>query len=121
MKKKLVAKKVSYYRNKADRMLQELGRVLHSQCEVCGKPMSCLHHFWPKSMSSGLRYSLKNCIPLCAGCHLRHHSGDPTIHAAVIEYRGQEWYDELLKEKQKITKTNKQYYENVIKYLNELI
>jgi 5-methylcytosine-specific restriction endonuclease McrA len=106
--------KLSTLRNKADKLLQETIRRNYSRCEVCGKPMSCGHHFFPKSMSAVLRYNLSNIIPICAGCHLRHHCGDPAIHARIIEIRGQEWYDKLKEQKERTIKVNVDYYKNVI-------
>lgn len=109
--------KLSTLRNKADKMLQELGRSLYSSCEICGGQYSCLHHFWPKSTATTLRYNLKNCIAICQGCHFRHHNGDPTIHATVIEKRGWDWYNDLFKQKHALTKVSKAYYEGVINSL----
>lgn len=50
---------------KADKLLQEKGREKYSKCEVCGGKMSCLHHFFPKSTASALRYDWDNLIPIC--------------------------------------------------------
>jgi 5-methylcytosine-specific restriction endonuclease McrA len=76
--------------------------------------MSCLHHCFPKSSASALRYYRPNLIPICAGCHLRHHSGDPRPHAVVILKRGEQWYKDLLKQKTKIIKANNKYYLDII-------
>lgn len=87
---------VGYWSKKADKAMQELGRCIYEECMICGGEYSCLHHFFPKSTSTFLRYNLKNLVPICAGCHHRHHNAnDPRIHQAVIKMRGQEWYDEL--------------------------
>lgn len=80
---------------KADRLLQEVGRKSYSDCLVCGKPMACLHHYVPKSRSTELRYDLKNCIPICQGCHMQLHNGDPAIQNKINETNGQDWIDEL--------------------------
>lgn len=121
MLKKPKPKKLSYYQNKADKLLQELGRKTQQYCEVCGKPMSCLHHFFPKSMASVLRYNLKNCVALCAGCHLRHHSGDPNIHAKIIRLRGDDWLDELILEKRVYFKPSIGYYKDIIEKLKLML
>lgn len=77
-----------------------------------------MHHFFPKSVSSRLRYDFDNLIPICQGCHMRHHqAGDPTIHATIIKKRGQAWYDTLLKKKYETIKTNTAYY----KYIWEML
>jgi len=98
-----------------DKILQQKGRERYQRCEVCGQPISCLHHFHPKSVSNALRYDWDNLIPICNGCHSRHHQmGDPIIHGAIIKKRGQDWYDKLLVRRYRETvKTNKVYYERI--------
>jgi 5-methylcytosine-specific restriction endonuclease McrA len=84
--------------------------------------MSCLHHFWPKSKSSALRYDWDNLIPICHKCHLAHHTGDPSIHAEVIKIKGADWYDRLERTKDRtIVKTNKGWYESKIAALEKVI
>lgn len=85
----------SYYRNKADKLLQELGRKTFDRCEICGGEYSCLHHYFPKSMSTVLRYDMENCIPICVGCHFKHHNGNPLPHAIITRIRGDNWVKEL--------------------------
>lgn len=106
--------KASYWRNKCDRLIQETGREIYSECMVCGGEYSCLHHFYPKSQTTYLRYNMKNLIPICAGCHLKHHNGDPEIHAVVIELKGSGWYAELKAERNKNRYVNAgySYYRN---------
>jgi hypothetical protein len=79
----------------ADRAFQEWGRKVYKLCEACGKPMSCLHHFWPKSQATNLRYDQDNGVPVCVGCHFKHHNGDPTIHEKITARRGAEWRKRL--------------------------
>ncbi len=88
-------KPVSYYSKKADKLLQKLGRLKFSKCEVCGNPISCLHHYYPKSSAGNLRYNWLNLIPICQGCHLRHHNGFPDIHNIINKKRGDKWLEEL--------------------------
>lgn len=115
-KLKKVTKKISYYRNKADKTMQEWGRNEYDSCEVCGRQMSCLHHFFPKSTASALRYEPDNLIPICNTCHYQHHTkSDPRIHATIIENRGIEWYQNLKRKKEQIIKPNKSYYQEQIK------
>ena len=95
---------------KADRLLQEAFRKVYKTCEICGKPMACAHHVFPKSMSSNLRYDWDNLVAICHGCHFRHHNGDPTIHAVIMKKRGKAWYSKLLKKKQTIAKTDEAWY-----------
>lgn len=110
--------KISQLQKKCDKRLQEEGKIRYNKCEVCGNPISCLHHFFPKSISAVLRYDWDNLIPICNGCHMRHHSaGDPRIHATIIKKRGQDWYDKLLKRKNETIKVNIEYYENILNTL----
>jgi len=95
IKKPVKKKPVSYYSKKADKLLQEIGRQKFDACIVCGKPMSCLHHYYPKSSAGNLRYNWLNLIPICQGCHFRHHNGYPEIHNKVNEVKGAEWLEEL--------------------------
>ena len=112
--------KVSILRAKCDKALQEEGKRRFKVCEVCGKPINCLHHFFPKSISSRLRYEWDNLIPICVSCHFKHHSTfNPTIHAEVIKKRGIEWYDDLEKLKWEIIKTNVAYYEEQLQKIDD--
>lgn len=105
----------SKWQKKCDRLLQETGMRLYPHCEVCGKQANCLHHFFPKSVSARLRYDWDNLIPICQGCHGRHHqAGDPRIHGTVIEKRGgMKWYEMLLKKKNEGIQVNVSYYKGV--------
>ncbi len=115
-----MANKKAYYRKKADKLLQEWGRDNFKYCEACSKPMSCLHHYYPKSSAGNLRYNELNLIPLCQGCHFRHHNGDPRIHNAVNDKRGKAWLNKLNKAKQEFIKCDTiGYYKEIIeKYEN---
>lgn len=104
---------------KADRAYQEWGRRKYKKCLICPKPLSCLHHYYPKSTSSALRYDEDNGIPICAGHHLRHHCGDPSVHNSINEIRGKAWLTALKKKKEIYVKPNKKYYETIIKYYAE--
>jgi 5-methylcytosine-specific restriction endonuclease McrA len=117
--KKPKAKSKAYYQRKADTLMQELGRNVYKDCLVCGKPMSCLHHYFPKSSAIHLRYDWFNLIPLCNGCHFRHHQGDPRIQNAINKIKGTEWLEDLnYKKKVSLEKSNTiQWYKNVIEIL----
>jgi 5-methylcytosine-specific restriction endonuclease McrA len=100
------AKTKAYFRNKCDKLIQELGRQTYKDCLVCGKPYSCLHHYYPKSSAGNLRYHWENLIPLCAGCHLQHHCGLPDIQNKINKIKGEQWLTELRKSKQQDFKSN---------------
>jgi len=111
--------KLSTLRNKCDRELQELGRIVYKKCLVCGNPMQVLHHFVTKGCSSALRYDWQNCIPLCHGCHSRHHqANDPRIHGTIMKIKGEEWYDELEWKRCNLkVLPSQKYYNNIMKNL----
>jgi 5-methylcytosine-specific restriction endonuclease McrA len=89
-------KKKIDYRKKADRLIQEIGVANNAQCLVCGARCEVMHHYVPKSLSTNLRYCWSNLIPLCNGCHFKHHKqGDPTIMEIVVKKKGQDWADFL--------------------------
>lgn len=85
-------------RKKADKLWRERAFEKWGEYCACGKPAVQVHHFYPKGSYNHLRYDLDNAIPICAGCHLRHHSaGDPKIHQRIEERRGDEWVERLKK------------------------
>jgi len=107
--------KLTKLRNKCDKALQLEGKRRFKYCEVCGRVMDCLHHFYPKESCKRLRYDWDNLIPICVGCHFAHHKRfDPSIHATVIKQRGMEWYEFLTKKKGEIIKVNIGYYKKVL-------
>ena len=112
---------LSTLRKKCDKAMQEIGRQIHPICMVCGKPISCHHHFYPKSMSSNLRYDWENLIPLCTYCHFSHHNGNPEIHESVIRQKGDKWLNDLKSKRLKLVKPSKKYYQNVLETLNKII
>jgi len=105
---------VAYWRKKADKACQEWGRKTYKKCLVCGKPISCLHHYYPKSTSSALRYDEDNLIPICVGCHFSHHNGNPAIQNKINEVKGEDWLKRLKKKKESYVKTNVKYYQDII-------
>ena len=88
---------LKYYRNKCDKLYQEMGRDLDygRGCLVCSGTLSCLHHYIPKSRSTHLRYNLKNGIPICQSCHFKLHNSDPTIQNEINRIKGDDWIKEI--------------------------
>ena len=107
-------------KNKADRIMQEIGRETYTKCFVCDAPYSCLHHFIPKSRSAYLRYDWENLIPICNKCHCNHHKGDPMVHAIIQEKKGNGWIDELKLKQRKKIKDTVAYWENKITILKSI-
>jgi 5-methylcytosine-specific restriction endonuclease McrA len=108
----------SKWQKECDKKMQIKGTKEFPKCEVCGGRVHCMHHFFPKSVSSRLRYDFDNLIPICQGCHMRHHlAGDPKIHEKIKQKRGQAWYDVLEKKSREYNKVNIEYY----KYVYEML
>ena len=111
-----MAKKVSYFRKRADKSMQEYYQNQHLKCEICNNPAVYKHHFFTKSSSSYLRYDERNLISICNRCHFRHHNtSDPTIHATIIETKGLDWYKKLRRDSSRLQKTGINYYREIIK------
>lgn len=100
---------IHYWQTKADKLMQETGRQMYKKCIVCGSPMVCMHHIYPKSQSTYLRYNWKNLVPVCHKCHMAHHNGDPEIHVRIIKTKGQDWFDDLTAERNKNRYVNAGY------------
>lgn len=104
---------------RADLLLQSKYTRENPECLVCGQSTSEMHHYIPKSQSNTLRYSPNNLVPLCRGCHFRHHNtGDPRIMATILRKKGLEWDEQLNIERRKITKNTKDYLEGIIESLS---
>lgn len=113
-------KSVATLRRRADRLFQIAFVRDNPTCLVCGKPTSAGHHYVPKSQSNNLRYVMNNMIPLCMGCHFRHHTtGDPMIVETILKVKGKEWADDLNKKRRIPCKLNKTFLKEVIDNLIE--
>jgi hypothetical protein len=105
---------------KADAAMQKYYKTIYKKCIVCSKPMVCMHHYVTKGRSNSLRYDEKNLIPICAGCHLKHHTGDPAIHNKINDIKGKAWRDDLEKRRSDYVKTNMEYYRLIIEKYAEI-
>ena len=116
-------KSIKSLRKQADELYQEKGMRDNPRCLICGMPAHCLHHFYSKSVASSLRYELLNGIKICAGCHLRlHSSGDPEYEETIKrKMGGEQWLNQLRELRKKPVKTNRKYYQDVIKKLSTLL
>lgn len=110
---------ITTLRRKADKLLQDKYVGLNRSCFVCGQVTSEMHHYIPKSQSNYLRYDQNNLIPLCRGCHFRHHNtSDPNIMATILRKKGMGW-DELLQKERRIScKFNREYLNKIIERLS---
>ena len=113
-------KKSSYYRNKADRLLQEYIRLTNKTCFVCGSPQGIVgHHFFTKASSNALRYYLPNIIALCQKCHCLIHKQPHLVQPVICFKMGDEWYADLISQKRLFVKANKEWYQEKIKELEQ--
>ena len=124
--KKKQKTKAQKLRDDADKLWSKiiLNSAENGMCEVCGNLAHDPHHFFGKGSAGSLRLNLNNGIPLCRGCHMGIHlRNDPTIIVKIIEGRGGQWYDDLLKEKRKIRHSffGVKYYEKKIKELEKIL
>jgi len=102
-------------------------RQWKGRCAVCGRTASLhAHHLIPRQHQA-TRYTLKNGICICAGCHLFSKDLSPHQNAAGwLEWLAQrhpcicKWYHENLRPKFDGT-TNEEYYVGVILRLREYV
>ena len=109
---------VKSLRNKADKMLTPIIKVLHPECLLCGNPTNVAHHHIKKSTSSALRYYIPNLIGLCTPCHCKLHHDEILWTGRVIVLMGMEWLADLEEKKKVEVRTNKQFYQDHIDNLN---
>ena len=111
--KKKRTQSIKFWRNKADKKFQEIGREMYNNCLICGGEYSCLHHVFTKGSCTYLRYSWKNVIPICAKHHIKIHGYEPvetkSLMDRIVKIKGQDWYDELTAERNKNRYTNANY------------
>lgn len=95
-------KTIKGYRSQADKIWFSILYLKHPYCEACSKPTNQIHHYFAKGSCGHLRYDLDNGVGLCMHCHsLLHFKDAKLIESQVIEKRGQEWHDKLLKKARK--------------------
>jgi len=113
-KKQTTQQKISRLKKKCDKLYQEIGRKENKYCLVCCGKYSCLHHYFPKSISSNLRYDLENGIPICVKCHYKIHKvNDPRINRNILKFKGDEWHKRLTKKARIKVKSSLTYYKKV--------
>ena len=114
-------------KNKADKLFQELGRALYTNCCLCGGEYTCLHHFIHRSQSLALRWDIKNGVPVCHKCHCRIHAKNDPEDIWHIEYVMndifilRDWKEYITKKKREVFKANKTNLLEVIGRLKEQI
>lgn len=108
------AKPIGEWQKECDKLMQIKGKKLFPKSLLSGLPTEVMHHFFPKSVSTRLRYEWENLIPLTNGEHMRlHQSGDPTYEQRIIEIKGKEWFDNLCEMRKEPVKVNVEYYRKI--------
>lgn len=100
----------------ADKLFKRAILLTHKmECEICGGKADVAHHFVRRKNSARLVYDLDNGIALCGTCHFKVHN-QPHYEAIALFKRDEEWYQRLMKKKQKVEpglKTIKFYKEQI--------
>ena len=117
----------SKLQTKCDKLLTPIIKEMYPVCllngsqgnENCTYYTEVAHHHVHKSKSSALRYNFDNLIPLCNHCHLMLHHNESFWASKVVEIKGLDWFKRLEKEKYKMIKTNKAYYEEQLEILQK--
>ncbi len=113
LRKKAKSKSEGWWRNKADSLMQDINRLSHNKCEVCGGKNEVGHHYITKQTSSYLRYEWSNLVPLCNSCHFRHHRMyDPHIVGTINRKRGEEWMLWIESVRRNPIKTGTHFYQS---------
>lgn len=117
IRKKLPSLKTLRDRN--DKKLTPIMKLLLPECESCGQPTQVAHHWIEKSRSSFLRYKITNLIALCNSCHTKIHNkfgnsvvGGFDVAERIVNRRGRDWKEKLDKEAHLLVKTDRAYYED---------
>lgn len=116
---------------KIQKKLWELCRVIIKKwygntCYTCGKTRLSKHnrhtgHFIPKaSCGAYLKYDLRNLRPQCYHCNINLGGNGAEFYKRMVEREGQEYVDQLFRDKQKTVKAYDHYlmliseYESII-------
>jgi len=71
----------------------------HPKCFFCPNMANTAHHIIPQSRSNYLRCDERCLVSICQKCHMRLHSGyESVMTMQLVEARGKEWMDGLIKD-----------------------
>lgn len=91
-----------------------------NDCFTCGKTGLAgsswqTGHFIPRSTCGAfLKYDLRNLRPQCYRCNIDLSGNGALFYRRLVELEGQEFVDSIFADKDRITKTNKDWYLNQI-------
>ncbi len=92
------------------------------ECYTCGKhitsPMDAhTSHFIPKSICGAyLKYDLRNLRVTCFRCNVWLSGNQAFFYRKLVEIEGQEYVDQLFKDKEKSIKAYDRYAEQLVEY-----
>ena len=117
--------KIKTIRTKCDNLLTPITIAKHPQCFLrgaknCAGVSQVGHHHIRKSNSSNLRYDLDNLIPLCTPCHMALHQNETRWTPRLIQIKGTEWHEELVRKGQVMVKTDVHFYIKHYERLKEI-
>ena len=121
--------KLSTMRNKCDKLLTPITKLIHPVClfngyEKCTYNTEVGHHHILKSVSNANRYYLPNLVGLCTICHCRLHHSEILWTGRVIKILGMDWIEDLEAKKREYTKADVHWYienyERLSKILEDL-
>lgn len=107
-------------RNKCDKLLTPIIKLMYPTCLFTGEPTEVAHHHFKKSTSSACRYYIPNLIPLTHKAHMRLHSDEILWAGRVVQNKGLEWLEDLERQKKVEVKTDVHWYMENYKRLREL-
>lgn len=123
---------ISQMCHKADKALQKYIVARHPQCEACGGPVSCSHHWIEKSRSNRLRYDEENQVPLCRRCHFFIHNRagklvlnnvvrSHDIQDVIIKKRGRKWKNKMDRVGREVIKADLAFYQKALDYYEKAL
>lgn len=126
MKRTRLAKKSKQSISKIQRELWEhCKRIIRAKyppfCFTCGKPISGSNdhtsHFIPKAVCGAfLKYDLRNLRRCCYFCNIHLGGNGSAYYKRLVETEGQEYIDQLFKDKQITVKAYDHYMDLLAKY-----
>lgn len=131
LKKKATTGQIKRFKTKLWELCKKIIRLKYGNtCYTCGKNGLSgsswqTGHFIPSSVVGAyLRYDLRNLRPQCYYCNINLGGSGATFYKNLVEREGQEYVDQIFKDKQKTIKADEWWYISKIAeyeiYLQEL-
>lgn len=112
---------IGILRNRADKLYQQVFKLKYPKSILSGQPTEVIHHMIKKSESSRLRYDGDNAIPLTTAEHCALHCHETIYSGRIIQIKGLPWFQTLLSRKVELVKTDRQFYLDAIKKLEDIL